>query len=132
MNKPGMLTGLMLLAMAAEPLQAQSPAAPTNACFFVTQFRHWKAPDDRTIYISVLPHQYYRLDLSARCPALLWPASHLVTVFRGSDSVCSALDWDLKVSEAPNGISEPCIVKSMTQLSPAEADAIPPKFKPAF
>jgi hypothetical protein len=79
----------------------------------------------------VLPDRYYRLDLSGRCPALRWPAAHLVTVFRGSDTVCSALDWDLKVSQAPNGISEPCIVRQMTQLSPAEASAIPPKFKPS-
>jgi hypothetical protein len=41
------------------------------------------------------------------------------------------VDWDLKVSEAPNGIAEPCIVRKMTLLSPVEANAIPAKFKPA-
>jgi hypothetical protein len=131
MNKVALLAGVLSLPAAAAQSDAQPAAVQPNACFFVSQFRHWKAPDDKTIYISVQPDRYYRLDLSGRCPALRWPASHLVTVFRGSDTVCSALDWDLKVSQAPNGIAEPCIVRQMTLLSPAEADAIPPKFKPA-
>ena len=130
MKSYAIVAGILLLPLLARTVDAQ-PSSQKPACFFVTQFRHWKAPDEKTIYISVLPDRYYRLDLSAKCPALLWPGSHLVTVFRGSDSVCSALDWDLKVSQSPNGITEPCIVRTMTQLSPAEADAIPPKFKPA-
>jgi hypothetical protein len=132
MNKFALIAGLLgLPAVTTGIADAQPATAQRNTCFFLSQFRQWKAPDDKTIYISVLPDRYYRLDLSGRCPALRWPASHLVTVFRGSDTVCSALDWDLKVSQAPNGIAEPCIVRQMTLLSPAEAAAIPPKFKPA-
>jgi hypothetical protein len=104
-------------------------AAPAGqSCFFINQFRTWKAPDARTIYIRVNPNRFYRLDLAGRCEALLWPDGHLVTDTRGSDTVCSALDWNLKVSQV--GIAEPCIVKKMTELTPAEAEAIPKKFKP--
>jgi len=118
----------------AMPPAVSDPAPPQpsgrRACFFVNNFENWRAPDAKTIYIRVGLHEYYRLDLAASCPALLWPDSHLVTKWRGSNVVCSALDWDLKVSQGPQGISTPCIVKTMTALTPQEAAAIPKKFKP--
>ena len=110
---------------------AQAPApAPRNACFYSTQFQNWKAPDPKTIFIRVNMNRYFRLDLSGTCETLMWPNSHLITHVRGSDSICSAIDWDLKVSNGPDGIAEPCIVKTMTELTPAQVAAIPPKFKP--
>jgi hypothetical protein len=51
----------------------------------------------------------------------------------GPDTICSAIDWDLKVSTSTDlrgGMAVPCIVKTMTELSPDEAAAIPKKFKP--
>jgi hypothetical protein len=108
---------------AAQPAQ--------NACFPITEFRGWKAPDTKTILIRVGLDRVYRLDLANRCSLLASPASHLITKTRGPDLVCSAIDWDLSVSEPPPGnIPEPCIVKKMTLLSPEEAAAIPPKFRP--
>jgi hypothetical protein len=123
----GLLAGLSLAASAQTP-----PAPPVrhNTCFFSNEFQDWKAPDARTIFIRVGLHRYFRLDLTGTCQTLLWPDSHLITHVRGSDSICSAIDWDLKVSQSPNGIPEACIVKTMTELTPAEAAAIPPKFKP--
>lgn len=106
------------------------PAAGKTSCFTPPEFQNWKAPNDHTIYIRINLNRYYRLDLQGKCEALLWPDAHLITVFRGPDIVCSALDWDLKVSEGMNGIPEACIVKSMTELTPQEAAAIPKKFKP--
>ncbi len=114
------------------PLAAADSAAPTkpSSCFFVNQFENWKAPDAKTIYIRVSMHNYYRLDLAGSCSELLWPDSHLITIFHGSDTVCSALDWDLQVGQGMHSIPEPCIVKTMTALTPDEAAAIPKKFKP--
>jgi len=108
-----------------------APEPPKRAaCFYVNEFQSWRAPDDKTIYIRVNLDRYYRLDLSGTCQALLWPGSHLIMNVRGPDTICSAIDWDLKVNEDIHGIAEPCIVKTMTELSPAEAAAIPKKFKP--
>jgi hypothetical protein len=111
---------------------ARSEAQPAqNACFLITEFRGWKAPDDKTIFIRVGLDRVYRLDLANRCSLLSFPNVHLITKTRGPDLVCSAIDWDLSVSESPPGnIPEPCIVKKMTLLSPDAAAAIPPKFKP--
>lgn len=125
-------TGILMAALVtASTASAQPPERKSPTCFFTTQFSNWKAPDDRTIYISVRPNRIYRLDLAGSCSSLHWPGSHLITTFT-SDSVCTALDWQLKVASGPQGPAIPCIVKKMTELSPDEAKAIPPKFKPAF
>jgi hypothetical protein len=124
---------LGLFAGVALPLAAAAqtpPPAPHNACFTANEFQNWKAPDDRTIFIRVGLHRFFRLDLAGTCAPLRWPDSHLITRLRGTDTYCSAVDWDLKVSESPHGIPETCIVKKMTELSPEEAAAIPPKFRP--
>ena len=106
-------------------------AAGAECLLPITQFRGWKAPDQRTIYIRVGFDRVYRLDLANTCSLLSFPNVHLITKTRGPDLVCSAVDWDLSVSELPPGnIPEPCIVRKMTLLSAEETAAIPPKFRP--
>ena len=127
---------LSLLAVSiATTLMPTSPAAaaPANAgkCFFISQFENWKAADDHTMYIRVGLNQYYRIDMAGRCPNLTWPDAHLITHWRGTSSVCSALDWDLKVGQAASaGFSQPCTVKAMTPLTATEASTIPKKVRP--
>jgi hypothetical protein len=111
------------------PAAAQHPAQ--KLCFRINQMQGWKAPDNKTIFIRVNVNQYFRLDLSASCPLLTFPDSHLITKVRGSDLICSAVDWDLSVAQSPPGaFPEACIVKQMTVLRPQEVAAIPPKFRP--
>ncbi len=114
------------------PVLAQAPLPPAarNSCFYANEFQAWKAPDARTIYVRVNLHQYYRLDLASECASLLWPDTHLITHVRGSNAYCSAVDWDLQVAQGFHGAAEPCLVETMTELSPAEAAAIPAKFRP--
>jgi hypothetical protein len=116
--------------MPGAPVLAQ-PASPQRACFFINEFRNWKAPDARTIFIRVGGDRIYRLDLAANCALLTFPDAHLITRSHGSETICSALDWDLRVSQSPpSNAPEACIVKTMTLLTPPEAAAIPPKFRP--
>jgi hypothetical protein len=123
--------GLFLAIPRATAEPASQSATSGQRCFSIREFRNWKAPDARTLYIRVDPRRYFRLDLVASCPGLLSRNSHLITKWRGSSWVCSPLDWDLKVSEDPmRGFASPCIVKSMTALSASEAAAIPRKYKP--
>ena len=107
------------------------PATPhRNQCFFVNQFENWRAPDTRTINIRVQGNHYFRLGLGNECYPLRSGSARLITTFRGSNTVCSPLDWDLQVSEGIGSPSEPCLIKTMTELSPAEVAALPPKAKP--
>ena len=116
------------LSAMADPAPQAPPGTPPR-CFFIQNFQNWKAPDAKTIYIRVNVNQYYRLDMAGRCDALTYPNSHLITQWRGTTTACDGIDWDLKVSQG-TGVRQACIVKSQTPLTPAEAAAIPKKFKP--
>jgi hypothetical protein len=126
------VAGVFAFSFAAANAETAAGAAPYGKnCFYTTDFDTWKAPDDKTIFIRVHPDRYFRLDLSKSCPVLMWPGAHLITEWRSSNWVCNAIDWDLKVSQVPNGgITMACIVQAMTLLTPDEVKAIPSKFKP--
>jgi len=113
-------------------IKASKPAAPENQCFPITSFENWRAPDNKTMYLRVNVNEYFKIDMSGECPELTYPDAHLITVWRGSSEVCGPLDWDLKVADGtgPGSFAVPCIVKAQTRLTPAEAAAIPKKFKP--
>jgi hypothetical protein len=118
--------GAALLAAASGAAQAQTPR---NQCFLVSQFENWRGGGERTMYIRVSGNQFYRLEMANNCSELVAPGAMLVNRFRGS-SICSPLDWDIKVKEFPGSIAVPCVVKTMTRLSPAEVAALPRKQKP--
>jgi hypothetical protein len=122
---------LISAALVTTVVRAQPEQAPRgDACFFSRDFMQWRAPDPNTIFIRVGVNRFYRLDLTAPCRALLFPDAILVSVFRGSDTICRPIDWDLRVSQYPAGITEQCIVRAMTRLTPEEVAAIPPHFRP--
>ncbi|HLK23987.1 MAG TPA: DUF6491 family protein [Caulobacteraceae bacterium] len=126
-----MLKTLLAGTLALTAIVAGQPAsAQGGQCFLVTQWEGWKAPNDHTILISVRPHQIYRLDLAGGCPELTWPGARLISRDRvGAGSICSPLDFDLKVSIEGSGATA-CIVNRMTLLSPDEAARIPPHLRP--
>lgn len=119
----------LLLMLSSASVVAQ-PAKPAGQCFFTSQFENWRAPDLRTINIRVRGNQYYRLGLGSECHALLDPGAYLVTTFRGTGTVCSPLDWDLKVSSGLGSPPLPCFVKTMTHLTPEQAQALTSKERP--
>jgi hypothetical protein len=113
--------------------QAGSPGdkAPGHArnCFFITQWRGWKAPAPDVLYLGVNLHDVYKVQLSSSTPELQWPDAHLISRTRGSDTVCDALDLDLTLFET-GGIRMGLIAKSIVKLTPEEVAAIPPKYRP--
>ena len=134
MSFPQPLCIVLVTAVLLSPVvRAQPQAQDSNrsqACFFSRDFQQWRSPDPNTIFIRVGVNQFYRLGLAAPCTALQFPDAHLVNVFHGSDTVCAPIDWDLRVAQSPQGITQQCIVKSMTRLTPDQAAAIPPRFRP--
>jgi hypothetical protein len=115
-------------ATGASPALADT-AASTQSCFFANQWQSWKSPSPDVILIRVNLHDVYRLQLTGPSPELNYPDVHLISEFHGSDSVCGPLDLQLEVSDG-HGFRVPIIVRSMTKLTPEEAAAIPPKFRP--
>jgi len=113
---------------------SRSPGAP---CFFITQWNGWKSPDPKVIYLGVNMHDVYRVDLSAGSPLLQAPDVHLVSRTTGPDTVCSALDLQLEVTDEMGfhgrlggGMHEPLIVAKLTKLTPEEVAAIPRRYRP--
>ena len=119
-----------LIGMALAPAAIAQPARPAGQCFNTTEMGNWRAADASTLYVRVRLNQIYRLDLKGRCTLLTAPGARLITKFRGSNLVCSPLDWDLKVSAGIGSNEEPCVVKAMTALSPEEVAALPKKVTP--
>jgi len=128
--RPRPLAAAVAALLALTAPAGAAPADKPGRCFVTTNFAGWKSPDDRTIYIRVGVGDFYRLDLANRCSALHGISPILVTRWRGSNFVCSPLDWDLRVSRGVGLGADACIVKAMTPLTRAEAGAIPRKFRP--
>ncbi len=128
----GLLVGVPA-ALTAGALMVPHPAAgalKAGACFHESDIGNWHAPDGKTIYLRVFASRYYRIDLSRECAPLRWPQAHLITTVHGSDLICTPVDLDLKASEGPGAIPEPCFVSSITALSSGEAALLPKKVKP--
>lgn len=113
------------LALLAAP--AVSHAA--DSCFRMSQLQSTRPDGDRRIYARVGVNTFYRIDLAHRCSSLPYADNGLVLVpAGGNDLICRPLDLDLKVND--HGALEPCIIQSITRLTPEEAAAIPKKAKP--
>jgi len=109
---------------------APALAAPSAGCFLSANWNGWKSPSPSVIYLRVNARDIYRVDLSTPSTTLSDPDVHLVNVLRGSDWVCTPLDLQLHVVDDFGTFREPLIVKSITRLTPEEAEAIPAKFRP--
>jgi hypothetical protein len=126
-----LLAGTVLLPHAAKGDQGNPDIKGSIArCFHGTDITGWSAPDAKTIYFRVFASRYYRVDLVRACSALDWPRARLITQVRGGDLICEPVDLDVRASEGPGAIPEPCFVKSLTALSAEQVAALPPKAKP--
>ncbi len=108
--------------------QTARHAGPTP-CFLRRDWTGgWKVtPDSRTIYINV-SGSIYRLDLNQAYPLLQSPWAVLHNT-DASNAICSAIDFRLSVSDQIGNWQTP-IVKKLTQLSAAQAAALPKRLRP--
>jgi len=121
-----------LVALDGSAAVAASPAAPAEhkqSCFFISQWEGWKSPSPDVLYLGVNMHDVYKVQLSYGSTELSWPDAHLVSISRGGDTVCTALDLDLSISDG-HGFRQPLMATAITKLTPEEVAAIPKKFRP--
>jgi len=114
--------------LCASPALADVPAR--QACFLSSDWSGWKSPDPTTIYLRINVNRIFRLDLAHPSYSLNDPSVHLVSEIRGSSWICSPLDLQLKVADTRGIMREPLFVKSIAELTPDEAKAIPPRDRP--
>ncbi|WP_454718202.1 DUF6491 family protein [Caulobacter segnis] len=128
----GLTAAGSLGASAALAAQGDAPTKavkPARQCFYLSDWRGWSAPDKNTLYLKVRNREVYRVDLSWGSNQLTWPGNHLVSIVRGTDSVCSPMDLDLRVSDG-TGFAMPIRAKTITKLTPEQIQAIPKKDRP--
>ncbi len=120
------LIAALAVTVTAGAAAASAPA--THKCFFITAWHGWSSPSPTVIYLKV-NSDIYRVDLSVGSQNLRTPSMHLISRLTDTTSICNPLDLDLAVADN-QGYHEPLIVKEITKLTPEEAAAIPPKFRP--
>jgi hypothetical protein len=127
-----LLAAALLAASSGADEKATASRLDSAACFYGRDFRTWRpAADAKSMVILVGQKRYIRVEFAGSCPELRWPTARLITIFRGTDSVCNALDWDLHVSQGPPApMPVPCIVRHMVELSPEQVAALPKQEKP--
>jgi hypothetical protein len=114
-----LMTGLLTLGSAATGAQT------LKHCFTDTQFDGWwRLAGDKTLYIRTATARYYRLDLVQQCGVSGFPGAHLILRVHGSDTICSPLDFDLRMSQGVGDIPSPCFVKKMTEVPSGEVAAL--------
>lgn len=121
----------ILAALALATALGASAQATPGQCFRISEMGGWRAtPDARTMYMRVRLHDVYEVGFRGACPGLNRIGVHLVHKVT-SDTVCTPLDFDVRVADA--GSQMPaimCPVASYRLMSPAEVAALPPKLRP--
>jgi hypothetical protein len=119
-------------APAADVAPARTPTG--SGCFRSHDISGHRIADERTVYVRVLHRDVFRLQSSNSCFAGSMPDDPLlIREPPGVSVVCRAIDIDLSVLHdvgGTPGMRTPCLVQSMTQLTPAEIAALPPKLRP--
>ena len=122
-------TAALVLGTAAIAQAAANPATPAEQCFRSRDMSNHRRVDDQTLYLKVGVKDVYRLQSKGKCFTGLTSTEPLVIkTTGGSGMICRPLDLDLSVKHG--NIATPCIVDSITKLTPEEVAAIPKGQKP--
>ena len=128
-----MMRGMVMAGALAATVLTSLPAQAQphgQSCFYTNQWTGWKAPDDHTLLLNVGGNRVFRVDLAAPCPELELGSSRIISIYRGSSGqICSPLEMDIRVSQGDH-IAISCIVRGLTELTPAEIAALPRHLRP--
>jgi hypothetical protein len=117
------------LALAGAATAATDVAPDKSACFFISQWRGWKAPASDVLYLGVNGRGVFRVGLAQGTPLLQNSSYFLVWRDRPTGSICQPVQINLALSDG-KGLYVPLIAKSLTRLSPEEVAAIPKRYRP--
>lgn len=104
-------------------------------CFRTRDIDSHRVAGDHTVYIKVARRDVFRLDMAGSCLASAGSSDPLV--IRESPGVsyaCRPVDLDISIAHpigpGLGGAPSPCIVQSITQLTPADVAALPDRYRP--
>jgi hypothetical protein len=140
---PALIGAAGLLAACADdyppppPLPVTPAAAvepmPVGGCFRTQDIANHTIGDDRTLYLRINSGDVFRVEMTGAC--LAGAASDDPLVIRsppGTPVACRAVDLDISITKGglATGIPTPCIVSTMTALTPAEVAVLPSRLVP--
>ena len=133
MKRPLAILAAAGLALAAGSAAAAPPHAkghrPAESCFRSSDIRNHTIADGRTLYLSTSHREVFRVGMSGSCLSGTMPGDPLVIQSTpGSMMICRPVDFDVGISR--HGMTSPCIVDSITKLTPAQVSALPRKLRP--
>lgn len=125
----------------AHPTAAPAPAAQSSrrdSCFRTNDIRSHRAADSRTLLVRLTNRDVFRIDMAGACLSGAGPSDPLVIRTRaGSTLACRPIDLDISVARGVgttgslrSSARTPCIVQSMTRLTPDQVAALPSRSRP--
>ena len=120
--KFGLLTPLFLGAAIA------AGAASASPCFLQRNINGFYAPDDRTVYIRVGVKDIWRLETMNHCIGLTFRNAFALQGSPTSGWICTPLQATIFINQP--GMRMRCPVSAIHKLTPAEAAALPKKYRP--
>ena len=124
---------------AAAPTPAPTASAEASAaCFRTRDITNHRIVNDNTVYIQVARRDVFRLEMVGHCLAGTGGSDPLVIRTRaGSTLACRPVDLDISVARGVgttgnlrSSARTPCIVQSMTRLTPDQVAALPSRSRP--
>ena len=117
------------------PTPPLASAGLPNTCFRTRDIDSHRVADAQTVYVKVARRDVFRIVTSNTCFATAGPNDPLVIrETPGTAYACRPVDLDLAISHSVGlglgGAPTPCIVQSMTRLTPAEVAALPVRYRP--
>lgn len=112
------------------PPSAASTGSLEDACLRTGDIDRHRVADSRTLYVRVANRDVFRFEMSAACLSGVGPNDPIVIrPSSGQSLACRPVDLDISVARGVGG-STPCIVRSMTRLTPEEVAALPDRIRP--
>lgn len=121
------LSALALIVGLAVPAAAAGAQDAPRQCFQLRSMDSTRAADARTLYAKV-GRDTWRFDMAGACLSPVSSDGLIVEPVGGRSTVCGPLDLNIKARNG--GIVAPCIVRSLTKLTPEEAVALPKRDRP--
>lgn len=123
---------LVTIALAASAVLATPAFAadlPAKQCFRSQEIRNHTIETRSTLLVNVRGKEVYRVAMKGSCLAGATSSDPIIMRSPpGAPLICKPIDLDIAISKG--GFASPCLVDSITRLSPEEVAALPKKLKP--
>ncbi len=122
------LAGVAALALcAAQPAAAGMSSPSHKQCFRASEIDSTNHFNPSQVNVKTIDRRYFKIKLVGDCRGPDYDAPLIVRTV-GSGTICDAIDLDLAIGG--HGGPTPCLIKSISPMSAAEAAALPRRERP--